>query len=327
MIINSSRISMRSTNKCAYLSSTTQKIAFKPATGQKSTNLSVDVGIAKKSAKTGSVGMSTSPSYIKEKDPYDELRRRLTQILFETLFKKKSPTADDSITNNTGNNTGQYYLNTTTTYYESESTTLEASACVTTADGREININLNISMSRTFYQEVSTYTNIPTAFTDPLIVNLDGDLPDIDSMDFFFDLDCDGTAEEISSLGEGSGFLALDKNEDGTINDGSELFGALSGNGFAELSLYDIDQNGFIDEADEIFEKLKVWVRCGGGEEKLLSLKDVGIGAIGLTHSDTNFALKDHHGHTDAYIRKTGFFLYEQGTVGTIQHVDFAAKA
>ena len=318
---------MRSTNKYAYQSSATQKIAFKPITEQKSAKLSVDIGTSKKSAKTNTVGMSVSPSSIKEKDPYDELRRRLTQILFETLFKKKSPTADDTISNNTGNNSGQYYLNTTTTYYESESTTLEASACVTTADGREINIGLNISMSRTFYQEVSTYTNIPTAFTDPLIVNLDGDMPDIDSMDFFFDLDCDGNAEEISSLGEKSGFLALDWNEDGVINDGSELFGAASGNGFAELSLYDIDRNGFIDEADEIFEKLKVWVRYGTGDDKLMSLKEAGIGAIGLTHTDTNFALKNHHGHTDAYIRKTGFFLYEQGTVGTIQHVDFAAKA
>ena len=91
--------------------------------------------------------------------------------------------------------------------------------------------------------------------------------------------------------------------------------------------LYDIDKNGFIDEADEIFDRLKVWVKASSADSKLISLKEAGIGAISLTHSDTNFALKDHHGHTDAYIRKTGFFLYEQGTVGTIQHVDFAAKA
>ena len=152
-------------------------------------------------------------------------------------------------------------------------------------------------------------------------------MPDIDSMDFFFDLDCDGVAEEISSLGDGSGFLALDKNGDGTINDGSELFGALSGNGFEELALYDIDRNGFIDEADEIFDQLKVWIKTNTAEPKLISLKDAGIGAIALSHTDTSFALKDRHGHTDAYIRKTGFFLYEQGTAGTIQHVDFAAKA
>ena len=330
MIINSSGVSMRSTNKYTYSSSATQKIAFKPLTDENNLSLSGSFDASKKTKTTSKVGMASGTSYVKEKDPYEELRRRLTQILLETLFKKKSPSVDDSVANTnaaTLGNSGQYYLNTTTTYFEAECTTLEASACVSTADGREISIDLNISMSRTFYQEVSTYTNIPSAFTDPLIINLDTDMPDIDSMDFFFDLDCDGVAEEISSLGEGSGFLALDKNGDGTINDGSELFGALSGNGFEELSLYDIDKNGFIDEADEIFEHLKVWVKTNTAEPKLISLKEAGIGAIALTHADTNFALKDRHGQTNAYIRKTGFFLYEQGTVGTIQHVDFAAKA
>lgn len=329
MIINSSAVSMRSTNKYAYSSSATQKIVLKPLTDKSGTGIFAASGTSKRSNKTNKVGMASSSLYTKEKDPYEELRRRLTQILLETLFKKKPSSVDESMENITSAASGvpQYCLETTSAYFEAEVTTLSASACVQTADGREISIDLNLSMSRTFYQEVSTYTNIPSVFTDPLVINLDGAAPDIDSMDFFFDLDCDGVAEEISSLGQGSGFLALDKNGNGTIDNGSELFGALTGNGFEELMLYDIDKNGFIDEADEIFDRLKVWVKASSTDSKLISLKEAGIGAISLTHSDTNFALKDHHGHTDAYIRKTGFFLYEQGTVGTIQHVDFAAKA
>ena len=62
-------------------------------------------------------------------------------------------------------------------------------------------------------------------------------------------------------------FLALDLNGDGRINNGSELFGALSGNGFADLAQYDSDANGWIDENDEIFQRLKVWSGAddGGG--------------------------------------------------------------
>ena len=70
------------------------------------------------------------------------------------------------------------------------------------------------------------------ALFDPLIVNIGSDTADVCDQTFKFDLDADGTEDEISMLGKGSGFLALDKNGDGKINDGSELFGTKSGDGF-----------------------------------------------------------------------------------------------
>lgn len=84
-----------------------------------------------------------------------------------------------------------------------------------------------------------------------------------------FDLDCDGKEEEISSLGKGSGFLALDKNGDGIINDGTELFGTKSGDGFADLAEYDEDGNGWIDEDDGIFSQLRIWTK---NEKERMSL-------------------------------------------------------
>lgn len=59
--------------------------------------------------------------------------------------------------------------------------------------------------------------------------------------DFAFDIDLDGHADQIAFVGTGSGFLALDRNGDGEINDGSELFGPESGDGFAELAAYDLN--------------------------------------------------------------------------------------
>lgn len=48
----------------------------------------------------------------------------------------------------------------------------------------------------------------------------------------------------------GGVFLALDKNGDSVINDGKELFGAATGQGFKELAIYDSDKNYWIDEND-----------------------------------------------------------------------------
>lgn len=56
----------------------------------------------------------------------------------------------------------------------------------------------------------------------------------------------------------GSGFLALDRNQNGVVDDGSELFGTQSGDGFAHLALYDQDSNGWIDANDPVFDKLRI---------------------------------------------------------------------
>ena len=67
---------------------------------------------------------------------------------------------------------------------------------------------------------------------------------------FSFDLDSDGVKEDIPMIRPGSGFLALDLNKDGIINNGNELFGPHTGDGFVELSSYDKDTNNWIDEND-----------------------------------------------------------------------------
>ena len=139
-----------------------------------------------------------------------------------------------------------------------------------------------------------------------------------------FDIDADGEKDEISMLGRGSGFLALDLNEDGVINDGSELFGTKSGDGFADLREYDSDGNGWIDENDEVFSRLKVWCKGDDGEDILMDLKEADIGAIYLGSEDTEFTMNGNDGSRDGVIRSTGFFLKESSGAGTVQHVDMA---
>ena len=215
----------------------------------------------------------------------------------------------------------------TNSYYhrEEECTSFSTAGVVKTADGRELSFNLECSMSRRFeaYYEETYSTGI--RYCDPLVINLDTDVASVSDQKFYFDLDQDGTAEEISSLAPGSGFLALDLNGDGVINDGGELFGTKSGDGFADLARYDADGNGWIDEADEIWDKLQIWVRDAEGNDTLYRLSDLGVGAIGLGSVSTEFSMNNvQDNQTNALIRRTGIFLYENGTVSTVQHLDMA---
>lgn len=206
---------------------------------------------------------------------------------------------------------------------ETEETSFSTTGVVKTADGREIQFNMNVGMSREFEQYYEqNLTLAQFQMCDPLVINLDGDVAGLSDQTFYFDIDADGKMDEISQLEAGSGYLALDKNGDGTINDGSELFGTSSGNGFSDLAQYDEDGNGWIDENDAVWNKLKIWCRDENGKDVLYRLADKGVGAICLQNVSTDFALKGQEGRTNGAIRNTGVFLYENGSVGTVQHVD-----
>ena len=208
---------------------------------------------------------------------------------------------------------------------EYESTSFMSQGKVQTEDGRSIDFNVAFSMSRACSACINTMEVSNYILTDPLVINLNTEMTEISDQKFFFDIDSDGKEEEISELGKGSGFLALDKNEDGKINDGSELFGTKSGDGFKDLATYDDDKNGWIDENDEIFSKLKVWMKDEKGEDILLDLGKADIGAIYLGNANTQYSFKDDSLNTQAVLRKTGVYLKEStGKVGTVSHVDLA---
>lgn len=96
-------------------------------------------------------------------------------------------------------------------YKEEENTAFVSEGKVITKDGREINFNVSFEMSRSFQASYEAYSESTYVLCDPLVFNFEGNTADITDQKFMFDLDCDGKEEEISSLGKGSGFLALDK--------------------------------------------------------------------------------------------------------------------
>ena len=207
-------------------------------------------------------------------------------------------------------------------HYESEQTRFQAQGVVRTADGQEIELNIQLNMSREFFSEESQVIRAGEALKDPLVVNFSGQAAELTQQTYHFDIDADGIEDQIHFLRPSSGFLALDKNADGVINDGSELFGALSGDGFADLSRHDSDGNGWIDESDAVFDSLRIWTRDEQGLDQLVALGAKGVGAIYLGHITTPFELKSNSNELQGVVRETGLYLQEDGVAGTLQQID-----
>ena len=208
------------------------------------------------------------------------------------------------------------------TYTESQEVSVAGAGVVRTADGREIGFQVELSMSREFVEHHKLNIRAgDAALVDPLVLNFGGRAAELSDVRFGFDLDGDGKDDAMPGLAPGSGYLALDRNENGEIDDGGELFGPKTGRGFQELAAYDEDQNGWIDEGDALFDRLSLWEVDSQGE-RLSSLEERGVGAIFLGSLEAPFDLKDEANALQGRIARPGLFLEEDGTAGTVQELD-----
>jgi hypothetical protein len=207
-------------------------------------------------------------------------------------------------------------------HHESEQTSFSATGVVKTEDGREIAFSAELNMSRSFTSRTQLNIQAGDALKDPLVVNFNGAAAELTQQAFSFDIDVDGEEDQIHFVGPNSGFLALDRNGDGEINNGSELFGARTGDGFAELAEYDEDGNNWIDENDSIYQSLRIWSKDAEGNDSLMALGQRGVGAIYLGNVATQFDLKDDANTLQGRIQSSGVYLHENGAVDSIQQVD-----
>ena len=151
-----------------------------------------------------------------------------------------------------------------------------------------------------------------------------------------------GFAEKTAWIGEEDGFLALDRNRNGFIDDGGELFsdqivlknGKLSKSGFETLA--DLDDNvdeatgkigdGVIDENDSEFENLRVWIdenHNGISEEnELKTLSEHGIASISLDHADKNIVDEE----TRTIITESANVSFMNGSIRDISEHWFESK-
>lgn len=208
---------------------------------------------------------------------------------------------------------------------ESESLCFASQGCVRTADGQEISFQVNFSMDR---QSQSTSLEWESGglsrLVDPLVLNFPGQAAELSGQRIAFNLTGAQLEESLPLLAGASGYLAFDRNGDGRINDGKELFGAQSGDGFTDLATLDTDGNGWLDEGDDDFSQLLLWRPDPEGKGELVALAELGIGALGLQSIATPFCFKDEQGGTQAVLRRSGVWLGENGGAGSLQHLDVA---
>ncbi|ADC90024.1 hypothetical protein Thal_1395 [Thermocrinis albus DSM 14484] len=178
------------------------------------------------------------------------------------------------------------------------------------------------NLSKTFISRESN--NCPVKNYGALVVDLNGDgimLLPLESSNAMFDLTGSGFANKVGWISKGEAFLVWDKNEDGNINDISELFGGLNQSGFALLATYDFNKDGKIDSHDEIFFKLKLWRDSNGDgrtdKGELFSLSDAGIKSINLNPKQVDI---NRNGNKITEISKVEL---ENGKQLSIAHVNF----
>lgn len=151
--------------------------------------------------------------------------------------------------------------------------------------------------------------------TDPLVLDLASNGFSTSGLDrtVSFDLNADGRRDQISVPTGDDALLALDRNGNGRIDDGRELFGDQHGaaNGFAELAKYDDNRDGRLDIQDAIFQRLALLRFDDQGQPRQQSLAQAGVSAIQLQTREVKIAL----GAYDE-IAQLGSFEFSDGRGG-----------
>ncbi|MBU2591569.1 MAG: hypothetical protein KKC21_06085 [Nitrospinae bacterium] len=177
-------------------------------------------------------------------------------------------------------------------------------------------------------------TALPVVRRDPLILDLDGDGTETIGVDAgaYFDHDANGFAEQIGWASPDDGLLVLDRNNDGLINNGRELFGdntllksgAIATDGLQALADLDDNGDGKIDINDAAFAELKVWQDTNSdgisAAEELHTMEELGIKSLNTTYTTTNIThpsgnIQTHaatYETTDGFIHQMGNFLVER---------------
>lgn len=155
--------------------------------------------------------------------------------------------------------------------------------------------------------------------TDPLILDLDGDGVETVAPGKIFDIDGDGRLDATAWTGSSDALLALDRNGNGLIDNGTELFGDQNGaaNGFVELARHDDNGDRAIDAGDRVFTRLILL----DGDGRSWSLAEQGIVRIRL---DAVVALREPATGGETIAR--GQFERADGRLGRVDDVRFDAR-
>jgi T1SS-143 domain-containing protein len=162
--------------------------------------------------------------------------------------------------------------------------------------------------------------------TSPLVLDLDGDGIELlnVSAGVQFDMGSDGQLDNTSWVGADDGLLAIDRDNSGTIDNQSELFGTSDTDGFSVLSQYDSNNDGKIDTQDALWAQIVVWQDKNSdgistGNE-LIHLNELNIASISLAANEVSYFLGD------SYVSHESTFTYGDGSTGEIVDAWFSTE-
>ena len=134
-------------------------------------------------------------------------------------------------------------------------------------------------------------------WSSPIVLDLEGDGLEFSSLaeGTKFDIDGDGKKQDISWTKKqdsfDDAFLVLDKNNNGQVDSGKELFGDQNGaaDGYEELAKYDTNGDQKIDASDDVYSELKLWADMNAdgvvGEGEMKTLEEMGVTSISTAKS------------------------------------------
>ena len=136
-------------------------------------------------------------------------------------------------------------------------------------------------------------------YGSPLVLDLNNngeiELTDLyDDPEKYFDIDEDGFAEQIAWVQPDDGLLVRDLNDNGQIDNVSELFGSVVEDGFTQLRMLDANYDGVVDQSDPDFATLLIWRDENSDAistpEELQSLSVYSIIAINIKAKSVNMS-------------------------------------
>jgi len=210
----------------------------------------------------------------------------------------------------TGVNAGNYYLtfdNTNASYYDayyqrymSASAQAYVSKDAGSDDTRDSDVYASGALkgrTDSFYLAQGQVDLTRDFGITPIVLDLDGNgIQTVarQASDASFDLFGNGSPVHSGWISGGDGFLAVDSNGNGRIDDIGELFGGnAKGAGFAKLASFDSNGDGLVDSRDAAFGELRVWVDADGNRQtdagELRTLAEAGVAALTVDYVEQPF--------------------------------------
>ncbi|MGE3612529.1 MAG: calcium-binding protein [Sulfurimonas sp.] len=173
---------------------------------------------------------------------------------------------------------------------------IASSGSITINNFSDGDLGINLSETESIdKKEITKEVFLEEDFCSPLVLDLNGNGTNstrLNESTVYFDMDGDGFKERTAWVENGDGLLVLDKNANGVIDNGSELFGNFTaladGNnaddGFSALLQHDENKDGKIDKNDAIYNQLNVWVDAN--QDGILNTQDEAFNYVLLREDD-----------------------------------------